>query len=104
MRLRNRRGDPVDPVPFLVVTAMALAVAYAFGPIYCMALGLSLRASLGVATALFLGATAVAYARLVWTYVPEHRETVPAGDRFRRLLYAAVLLALALLALGLPFV
>ena len=41
MRLRNRDGSPVDPVPFLVLAAMAFAVAYSFGPIYFDALGVS---------------------------------------------------------------
>jgi len=102
MRLRNRDGDGVDPVPFLVVAATALATAYSFGPIYGMAYGLSLPAALWASTALFVAATAAAYWRLVWTYRSTHREAVPAAGRFRRLLYAAVGLAVAMLALGLP--
>ena len=102
MRLRNRAGDPVDPVPFLVVAATTLATAYSFGPIYGLAYGLSLRAALVASTAVFLATTAAAYWRLVWTYGPARREVLSAGTRFRRLLYAAAVLAVAMLALGLP--
>ena len=51
MRLRNRDGSPVDPVPFLVLAAMAFAVAYSFGPIYFDALGVSLVPALALSTA-----------------------------------------------------
>jgi len=102
MRLPNREGDGVDPVPFLVVAALALAVTATFGPLYFMAVGLTVGPSLAASTAVFLAATAAAYWRLVWTYSPAHRETVPAASRFRRLVYLAALLALGILALGLP--
>jgi hypothetical protein len=103
MRLPNRDGDGVDPMPVLVVASLALAVTASFGPLYFMALGLSLRPSLAASAVLFVAGTGVAYWRLVWTYRPDHREVVPPGDRFRRLLYLGVLLALAIVALGLPF-
>jgi len=104
MRLRNRDGSPVDPVPFLVLAAMAFAVAYSFGPIYFDALGVDLVPALALSTAAFLGLTALAFHRLVWAFDPLAREEVPPGVRFRRLLLAAVVAALALVALALPLV
>ena len=104
MYLRNRDGSPVDPVPFLVLAAMAFAVTYSFGPIYFDALGVSLVPALALSTAAFLGATAVAFHRLVWAFDPVVREEVPASVRFRRLILAAVVAAPALVALALPLV
>jgi len=104
MELRNRDGTPVDPVPFLVLAAMAFAVAYAFGPVYFGALGLGLHRALALSTGAFVGATALAFHRFVWTYRPATREEVPASSRFRRLVLAAVAAVLVLLALALPLV
>lgn len=98
MKLRNRRGTPVDPVPFLVVAAMAFLVSFSFGPIYCMALGLALEAALVVSTGVFLATTAAAYHRLVRTARPALRGEVPVEARLRRLFYAVVL-GVALIAL-----
>lgn len=104
MRPPNRDGSPVDPVPFLVLAAMAFAVAYSFGPIYFGALGVDLVPALALSTAAFLGVTAVAFHRLVWAFDPVTREEVPAGVRFRRLILAGVVAALVLVALALPLV
>ncbi|MFB6140076.1 MAG: hypothetical protein ABEJ26_06550 [Halosimplex sp.] len=102
MELRNREGRAVDPVPFLVVTGMAFAVAYSFGPIYFAALGLSIGHGVAVSTGLFAAATAGTYYRMVWTFSPTHREMVPAGDRFDRLVVATLVCIGAVVLLGLP--
>lgn len=102
MELRNARGDPVDPVPFLVVSAMAFAVCYSYGPIYFVELGLALRESLLVTTGAFLASTAGAYHRMVRTARPDLRGEVPAAQRFRRLVIAIAIGIAALVALSLP--
>ncbi|WP_224448322.1 hypothetical protein [Haloprofundus salilacus] len=101
MRLGNRDGSPIDPVPFLVVASLAFAVAFAFGPAYGLSFGLSLTVAVALSAVAFLGALALAYYRLVWSVNPAIREEVPAGVRLRKLFYsgAAVLLLLLFLSL-----
>ena len=65
MPLRNREGQSVDPVAFLVVTALSVLVIYSFGPLYLQALGLRVNYGLSVCTGVFLGIAAAAYYRLV---------------------------------------
>ncbi|WP_251341885.1 hypothetical protein [Haloplanus halophilus] len=102
MRLRNREGTPVDAVPFLVVTAMAGLVAFSFGPIYCIAVGLEGPAVIGVPALAFGGAVAVAYRRLVHAARPDLRAEIPTAQRIRGLFYAALVGAALLVALSLP--
>ncbi|WP_101298067.1 hypothetical protein [Halegenticoccus soli] len=102
MNPRNRRGTPVDPVPFLVVTALAFLVSFAFGPMYGRALGFPFSTAFGGSVAAFALLTAVAYYRLIWTARPDLRGEVPAQQRLLRLFYAMALLALLVLLLALP--
>ncbi|MCT9094721.1 hypothetical protein [Haloarchaeobius sp. HME9146] len=90
MQFRNRRGTPVDPVPFFVVVASVFLVTFSFGPMYLLALDLQLPVSLGVCTIVFLGASVLAYYQLVWLTRPEFLAEVPAATRLRRLAYAVV--------------
>lgn len=103
MRPENRLGTPVDPVPFLVVAGLGFAGCYSFGPAYFIAFGVELPAALGLSTVAFVGATAVAYHRFVWTARPDLRGEVPPDLRLRRLLLAglAVLGVFTLLTLPL---
>lgn len=105
--LENDRGEPIDPVPFLVVTALGALACYSLGPGYLLALGAELTDALAASTLAALVTTAVAYHRFVRTRRPEHRAEIPAGARLRRLLVGSlavagvfVLLLLPLLALG----
>lgn len=100
MRLHNREGTPVDPVPFLVVSGLGFAASFAYGPGYLMALGASLPLSLAGATAAFGLTVAVAYHRYVWTARPEVHG--PAAARFQRLIYGGLLAAGVLVLLALP--
>ncbi len=102
--MRNREGTPVDPVPFLVVSALGFTVSFSFGPIYVMEFGASLPLALLVATGVTAVTAAVAYHRYVWTERPTLRGEVPAGDRFRRLLYGVAGGFLLVAALALPLV
>lgn len=105
MRLRNREGDSVDAVPFLVVAGMAFMIVLSFGPIYLMALfGVDLSLAIAGSTAAFVPTVAFAYHRLVRSARPDLREDIPASWRFRRLLYAAVAFGLLLVLLTLPLV
>lgn len=104
MRLRNRDGDPVDPVPCFVVSGIAFAAAYSFGPMYVAALGLPTSAGVALSTVAFAAGTAGAYYRLIWDYRPRHREEIPVGARFRRLLLAGVAGVLLVALLSLPLV
>ncbi|QZY00745.1 hypothetical protein [Halobaculum rubrum] len=104
MPLRNRAGDPVDPVPFLVVASLAFLLVFSTGPIYLQALfGVGLATALAGSTGVFLVVTAAAYHRFVRTDRPELRGEVPVEGRYRRLWYGAVALALLLALLSLPF-
>jgi len=100
MRLRNSDGVAVDPVPVLIVTAMAFLLCFSFGPIYATALGASRGVAVAASGVTFVGATAVAYHRLVRGYDPEVR--APAEDRLRTLFYFAAAFAGLLVLLALP--
>lgn len=102
MKLTNRHGTPVDPVPFLVVSVLAFLVSFSFGPGYCMALGLSLSRGLAVSALAFCVVTGLCYYRLVWTARPELYGEIPTDQRLRRLLYAIIVVALVLTLLSLP--
>ena len=102
MDLPNREGRPVDPWPFVVVAGVGLLCVYSFGPLYLMALGASVTQALAVCTAVAAGVVAAAFHRYVWTVQPALRGEVPATERFRRLVYGALLLAAVLALLSLP--
>ena len=102
MRLRNREGVPVDPVPFLVVALLAATVLLSFGPLYLQEFGLTLEVAVVISAVLSIAAAVLSYHRFVWNANPLTREEVPAATRYLNLLYAIaffVLLLLALLAL-----
>lgn len=103
MRVTNREGQPVDPVPFLVAAGMTALGCYSFVPPYCLALGLSVPVGLAVATVVFVGVGAGAYYRLVWTVRPDLRREVPAADRLRTLFYVALVVVGVLVLVSLPF-
>ncbi len=103
MKLTNRHGTPVDPVPFFVVTSLSFLVSFSYGPFYCIALGLSLSWGFVVSGAVFLLATGASYHQLVWATRPELQGEIPANQRLWRLFYA-ILVGIALLVLLLlPF-
>lgn len=101
MNLRNDRGREIDPVPFLVVASLSFLVCYSYLPVTLLEIGLSMTATLGVATFGFLAGTALAYYWLVWTARPELRGEIPLAHRIQRLLYGAlgVVAVMALFAL-----
>ena len=104
MPLRNRAGDPVDPVPFLVVVGFAFLLVFSTGPIYIRALlDVDIATAIAGSAGVFLAATAAAYYRYVRTARPELREEVPVAGRYRRLWYGAAALMLLLALLSLPF-
>lgn len=98
MKVHNRHGTPVDPVPFLVVSLLGFTVSYSYGPGYLLSFGFGIAEALVVSTAVFLAITAASYHRYVWTARPDLRDEFPPDVRFRRLYYA-VLIGLGLLAL-----
>lgn len=99
---RNRRGEPVDPVPFLVTASAVFALVFSLGPLYGLAYGLSLPASLTASAAAFTGGAVVAYRRLVHRAPPVDAGPLPPGPRMERLLYAAVGLGALLVVLTVP--
>lgn len=102
MRLRNRRGEAVDSVPFLVVSGLGLLLCVSFGPLYVAALGLSWAVAVAASAAAFVAVAAGAYYWLVWTATPLDTAEIPPGLRLRRLLYAGIALGLLLCLLSLP--
>lgn len=100
--VRNRRDEPVDPVPFLVTTGLAFMLAFSFGPIYGLAYGLSLSASLAASAVAFVGAAVAAYRQLVRRAPSVDAGPLPAAPRFERLLYAALGLGAVLVGLTVP--
>jgi len=102
LRVHNRHGDPVNPVPFLVTVGIAFASALSVGPIYGLSYGLTLAASLGLSTLAFAVAAAVGYHQLVRHAPPIDAGPLPPGPRVERLLYAGVGLGILIVALTLP--
>jgi len=77
MRLRNRHGSHVDPVPFVVVAGLTFMILLSFGPLYGQALGLSIETAIALSGALFAVATVVAFHRQVWCGPPGRRRSAP---------------------------
>jgi multisubunit Na+/H+ antiporter MnhB subunit len=102
IRVHNRHGDRVDPVPFLVTVGLAFAFALSFGPIYGLSYGLTLSASLALSTLAFAVAAAVAYRQLVRRAPPLDAGPLPPGPRVERLLYAGIGLGVLLVGLTVP--
>lgn len=98
---RNRDGEDVDPVPFLVVSGLSFAGSLSFVPAYCLSLGLPMTVSVGAGTAAFVGLAAAAYHRMVWSARPGAREEVSPGIRLQKLLYGMLVVVVVLLALTL---
>ncbi|MFB6268702.1 MAG: hypothetical protein ABEH83_02075 [Halobacterium sp.] len=101
MDVKNRDGDPVDPIPFLVCACLAVMLSFSLGPLYGAAYGLSVRVSLAVAACCSFGAVAAGFYRLVWTATPR-AVTTPAQPRFQRLLYLAVAFGAVVVGLSVP--
>lgn len=105
MRLQNRDGNSVDPVPFLVVAGMGGMIVFSAGPIYLMTLfGVDVVVALAGSAAIYLPLVVGAYHRLVRAARPDLHDDLPASWQFRRLWYAAIALGLLLALLSLPFV
>lgn len=101
-RLRNRRGEPIDGVPFVVCVGLAFMLAMSVGPLYGLAYGLSLAWSLALSAVGFCALSVVAYRQLVRSAPPLDAGPLPVEPRFVRLVYAGVGLGLLLVALTLP--
>jgi len=102
MRIRNRNGTPIDPVPFFVVVGLAFMILLSFGPLYGLALGLPLDIAIAASTVLFIVTAIGAYYRQVWTARPEVAD-VPVSVRGERLFYLILVLMALVLALAVPF-
>lgn len=104
MRLRNKDGTPIDPVPFLVVVVLAALVSYSYGPIYLMELGLGLGDALLACGSVVAVTVGVAHHHLVWTARPDLRAEIPPGLRLKRFFYAMLVGAAGLVLLALPLI
>jgi len=100
MRLPNREGVAVDPVPFVVIAGMASLLLLSFGPLYGQALGLPLSIAIVISVGLSVASTAVAFHRQVWTARPY---LAPAA-RAERLFYLMVILGVVIVGLAIPLV
>jgi len=97
----DRDGEPLDPVPFLVVAAIGLLVSLSFLPAVVMELGGS--AGIGVAVALVVAAgfAIAAYRRMVSGNRASLRTELPPEDRLRTIVYGVVVAAAAMFGLSL---
>jgi hypothetical protein len=101
MEARNRDGEPVDAVPFLVSTGILGMVTLSLGPLYGLAYGVPVTRSLAVSVGVTAAVAAVAFHRLVWI-APPAWVTIPPEIRFQRLFYLAVAFGAVLLGLTIP--
>ncbi|MFA1609811.1 hypothetical protein [Halobellus rubicundus] len=99
MLARNREGEPVDPVPFVVVAGSAWLLCLSFGPLYLDAFAVPWPRGLAVSAAAALVATVWAHRRFVWTVDPAVRREIPADLRFRRLCYGMIVFGVVFLLL-----
>jgi|SRR6056297_2665291 len=102
MRLPNRDGAAVDPVPFVVNTGLSALLVCSFGPLYGQALGLTLSTAVAGSLGLSVGATLIAYYRQVWTAQPDIESELPAGLRAERLFHLMAILAVVIVVLAIP--
>lgn len=103
MQFRNKRGTPVDPIPFLIVAILGFTIIFSFGPPYLLTIGFSLHAALVTCLVVVCITTAVAYHRYVWARRPTTDGEIPGPRRFERLIYAMLAGFLVVLLLALPF-
>lgn len=103
MKVVNRHGTPVDPVPFLVAATTAFLASYVYLPAYFLSLGASLPVALVGATLVFVVTAIGAFYRCCWTARPELRGEVPAEMRMHRLVYGILLGFCVIVLLALPF-
>lgn len=104
MPLRNRHGLRVDPIPFVVVVGLSFMVLLSFGPLYGLALGLSLEVAIAASAALFAVTAVAAFYRQVWTFRPTTTGAVPSAVRAERLFHLIPILAALVVALAVPLV
>jgi hypothetical protein len=102
MRLHNRHGDPVDPVPFAVVAGVGVLLCISFGPLYLNALGVDFAVGVPLSLLAAVAVCVAAYYRFVWTTDPFLLRERPADARFRRLWYGGLLLLALFVLLSLP--
>lgn len=102
MQPRNKRGTPVDPVPFVVVALLGVTTAYSYGPIYLTELGVDLVTAIGISTVVAAAVAGAAYHRYIWTARPDLRDEVPVDARLRRLVYGVAILIAVIVLLSLP--
>lgn len=100
MSVRNQEGEPVDPVPFVVVTGSAWLLCLSFGPLYLDAFAVPWPRGLAVSAAAAVAATLWAHRRFVWTVDPTVRREIPADVRFRKLCYGAIVFGVAFVLLS----
>lgn len=100
MRVPNRSGVAVDPIPFVVVSGTATLLLLSFGPLYGQALGVPLSVAVGGSLALCAVSAVVAYYRQIWT-ASAVIET-PAGLRAERLFYLMAILGVVAIGLAIP--
>lgn len=98
MRLRNREGTEIDPIPFLVTGSIAFLLLFAFAPGCLLSLGMAIENALGLTSVAYGAVLLGVYHQLVYDVNPTRREEVPGAVRFRRLVYA-VLIAIAVMVL-----
>ena len=102
MRLSNRRGESIDPVPFVVVAGLASMILLSFGPLYGLAFGLSLSVALFVSIALAAAVTGLSFYWQVWQATP--LKEAPTEMRLERLFYGGLAFAVIFVTLTLALV
>jgi hypothetical protein len=101
MDVRNRDGDAVDAVPFLVLAGILGMLTLSVGPLYGLAYGVPVGRGVGISVAATAVLWAASFHQLVWSAPPEW-VTVPADVRFQQLFYFAIAFGAVLVGLSLP--
>ena len=100
MRCRNHDGEPVDPIPFVVISGCALTLCLSFVPLYLDLFAVSDSIRILLSIALGVALTGWAFYQYLWTADPQVRKSLSPGIRFESILRGGIVFTLALIVLA----
>jgi hypothetical protein len=98
--IRNRHGEIVDPIPFVVITGSTWLLCLSFGPLYLDLFGIPWTEGLLACVILAVVTSLWAYRRFIWTVDPAVQESLSAGVRFHRLCLGGIAFCMILIILA----
>ncbi|ERH00099.1 MAG: hypothetical protein J07HQX50_01253 [Haloquadratum sp. J07HQX50] len=100
MHCCNHHGEPVDPIPFVVITGCAWALCLSFVPLYLDLFVVSDVIRILLSVVLGLALTCWAFYQFLWTADPQMRESLSPGIRFESILRGGIIFTVTLIGLA----